>query len=143
MRAEFFPEVAAVLARDPQPAPPATPDETARTVYFLMLVAQVMEDVWLACELDTYWAQAGGADPAGYCARLSGRLPLLHLKDYVISPKNEPVTAALGEGNLSIPIILREAEMADCHWYIVEQEDAADPFADIATSYRYLKSLAS
>lgn len=101
------------------------------------------DPILLHAELDTYWAQAGGADPAGYCARLSGRLPLLHLKDYVISPKNEPVTAALGEGNLSIPIILREAEMADCHWYIVEQEDAADPFADIATSYRYLKSLAS
>jgi sugar phosphate isomerase/epimerase len=102
------------------------------------------DPILLHAELDTYWVQAGGADPAGYCARLSGRLPLLHLKDYVISAQNEPTTAALGEGNLSIPIILREAEMADCQWYIVEQEGGtSDPFSAIATSLRYLKGLAS
>ena len=93
-------------------------------------------------ELDTYWVQAGGGDPAGYCARLSGRLPLLHLKDYAIDATNTPVTAALGEGNLSIPTILREAESAACEWYVVEQDDGfEDPFEAIATSLRYLKSV--
>jgi len=100
------------------------------------------DPILLHAELDTYWVQAGGADPAGYCARLSGRMPLIHLKDYVISAENEPTMAALGEGNLSFPIILREAEMADCQWYIVEQDRGfSDPFEAIATSYRYLKSL--
>jgi sugar phosphate isomerase/epimerase len=93
-------------------------------------------------ELDTYWVQAGGGDPAGYCARLSGRLPLLHLKDYAIDDKNEPIMAALGQGNLSFPTILREAESAGCEWYIVEQDRGfTDPFAAIATSLAYLKSL--
>lgn len=101
------------------------------------------DPILLHAELDTYWVQAGGGDPAGYCARLSGRLPLIHLKDYVISRDNTPISAPLGEGNLSFPIILREAEMADCHWYIVEQEDCPEPFAAIETSYRYLKSLAA
>jgi len=92
--------------------------------------------------LDTYWVQAGGGDPAGYCARLSGRLPLLHLKDYAITPENEPTTAALGEGNLNFPTILREAQAAGCEWYIVEQDNGfVDPFAAIATSLKYLKSL--
>jgi len=93
-------------------------------------------------ELDTYWVQAGGGDPAGYCARLSGRLPLLHLKDYAITAENAPITAALGEGNLNFPTILREADAAACEWYIVEQDGGfEDPFVAIATSLRYLKSL--
>jgi sugar phosphate isomerase/epimerase len=93
-------------------------------------------------ELDTYWVQAGGGDPAAYCARLSGRLPLLHLKDYGISEQNQPVMAALGEGNLSFRYILREAEAAGCEHYIVAQDSGfTDPFAAAATSLRYLEQL--
>jgi sugar phosphate isomerase/epimerase len=93
-------------------------------------------------ELDTYWVQAGGGDPAGYCARLSGRLPLLHLKDYGIDQQNLPVMAALGEGNLNFPIILREADAAGCEWFIVEQDRGfTDPFEAVAVSLRYLKAL--
>lgn len=93
-------------------------------------------------ELDTYWVQAGGGDPAGYCARLSGRLPLLQLNDYAITPQNQPSMAALGEGNLNFPTILREADAAGCEWYIVEQDRGfEDPFVAIATSLKYLKSL--
>jgi sugar phosphate isomerase/epimerase len=93
-------------------------------------------------ELDTYWVQAGGGDPAGYCARLSGRLPLLHLKDYAVDAESGPTTAALGDGNLNFPTILREADAAGCEWFIVEQERGfSDPFEAIAVSLRYLKSL--
>jgi sugar phosphate isomerase/epimerase len=100
------------------------------------------DPIMLHGELDTYWVQAGGGDPAGYCARLSGRLPLLHLKDYAITAENDPITAALGEGNLNFPTILREADSAACEWYIVEQDRClTDPFEEIATSLRYLKSL--
>jgi sugar phosphate isomerase/epimerase len=101
-----------------------------------------MDPVMVHGELDTYWVQAGGGDPAGYCARLSGRLPLLHLKDYAITSENEPIPAALGQGNLNFPTILREAESAGCEWYIVEQDHGFDdPFEAIATSLAYLKSL--
>jgi sugar phosphate isomerase/epimerase len=100
------------------------------------------DPIMLHGELDTYWVQAGGGDPAGYCARLSGRLPLLHLKDYAMTAENEPITAALGEGNLNFPTILREADAAACEWYIVEQDRClTDPFEEIATSLKYLKSL--
>jgi sugar phosphate isomerase/epimerase len=92
--------------------------------------------------LDTYGVQAGGAEPAGYCARLSGRLPLLLLQDYAISPKNEPFEAALGDGNLSLSRILREAEAAACDWYVVGQGGSVEaPFAAIARSLSFLKSL--
>jgi sugar phosphate isomerase/epimerase len=100
------------------------------------------DPVMLHGELDTYSVQAGGGDPAGYCARLSGRLPLLHLTDYGIDGDNQPTMAALGEGNLNFPVILREADAAGCEWFIVEQErGASDPFEAIAVSLRYLKSL--
>jgi sugar phosphate isomerase/epimerase len=108
----------------------------------LDILYERMDPVMVHGELDTYWVQAGGADPAGYCARLSGRLPLVHLKDYAITQSNEPIMAALGEGNLSFPTILREAESAGCEWFIVEQERGfTDPFEAITTSFRYLKSL--
>ena len=100
------------------------------------------DPVMLHGELDTYWVQAGGADPAAYCARLSGRLPLLQLKDYAVDESEQPTMAALGEGNLNIPVILREADAAACEWYIVEQDRGCeDPFAAIAASLKYLKSL--
>jgi sugar phosphate isomerase/epimerase len=99
------------------------------------------DPVLVHAELDTYWVQLGGGDPAGYCARLSGRLPLLHLKDYAITRENTPITAALGEGNLSFPTILREAESAACEWYVVEQEAGFDdPFQAITTSLQFLRA---
>jgi sugar phosphate isomerase/epimerase len=100
-----------------------------------------MDPVMVHAELDTYWVQLGGGDPAGYCARLSGRLPLLHLKDYTVDDQAQPIMAPLGEGNLNFPTILREAQAAACEWYIVEQDLCAeDPFASIATSLSYLKA---
>lgn len=91
-------------------------------------------------ELDTYWVQYGGGDPARYCARLSGRLPLLHLKDYAIDGAGRPVTAALGEGNLNFTTILREAESAACDWYVVEQDCPPEAaFQAIATSLAFLR----
>lgn len=93
-------------------------------------------------ELDTYWVQAGGGDPAGYCARLSGRLPLVHLKDYAVDSQNLPVMAALGEGNLNFSTILREADAAACEWFIVAQDRGfTDPFEASAVSLRYLQRL--
>lgn len=100
------------------------------------------DPVLMHAELDTYWVQLGGGDPAAYCARLSGRLPLLHLKDYTIGADGAPVMAVLGEGNLNFPTILREADAAACQWYIVEQDHGFDDaFAAVTQSLRYLEAL--
>lgn len=94
-------------------------------------------------EIDTYWIQNGGHDPAAWCRRLNGRLPLIHLKDYI--PRgNTPAFAPVGHGNLDMPGIIRAAEASGCQWFIVEQDDCygEDPFEALAKSYRYLETLA-
>lgn len=99
----------------------------------------------LTGELDTHWVQRGGGDSVAWCRRLKGRLPLLHLKDYVISgPNHEPRFAEIGSGNLDMPAIVKAAEDSGCQWFIVEQDNCygADPFDCLATSYRYMEHLA-
>lgn len=109
----------------------------------LDLLYERMDPFMVHAELDTYFVQLGGGDPAAYCARLSGRLPLLQLDDFVIGDGEQPVTAPLGDGNLNLRVIVREAEAAACELYVVEQEPAPeiDAFAAITKSFRYLTSL--
>lgn len=95
---------------------------------------------YLRAELDTYWVQFGGGDPVKWCARLRGRLPVLHLKDYVIDRENRATFAEIGNGNLDFPAIIAEAERAGCEWYVVEQDICpGDPFESIRVSFEYLR----
>ena len=94
-------------------------------------------------EIDTFWIQNGGADPVAWCKKLKKRLPLIHLKDYTVNG-NAPAFAAVGQGNLNMPAIVKAAEKAGCEWFIVEQDDCygRDPFDNLAASFAYLKTLA-
>lgn len=94
-------------------------------------------------EIDTFWIQNGGADPVAWCKKLKNRLPLIHLKDYTVM-EHKPSFAAVGQGNLNMPAIVKAAEKAGCEWFIVEQDDCygRDPFDNLAISYAYLKGLA-
>jgi sugar phosphate isomerase/epimerase len=88
--------------------------------------------------LDTYWIQAGGADPAKIIEMLSGRVPCIHLKDYAFGPK----MAAIGEGNINFDRVFEKAEAAGTEYMFVEQDDCygEDPFECLKRSYAYLKS---
>jgi sugar phosphate isomerase/epimerase len=94
----------------------------------------------LKAELDTYWVQAGGANPVTWIRKMAGRLPVLHLKDYAIGPDQNPRVAEVGLGNLEWAEILEAAATAGCEWYVVEQDVCpGDPFVSIETSLRYLR----
>lgn len=96
----------------------------------------------LLAELDIHWVQAGGGDPAAWCRKLAGRVPLLHVKDYSVSLSGERRFAEAGSGNLDIPGILRAAEASGCRWFIIEQDVCeTDPFDCIARSLAYLSQL--
>ena len=88
--------------------------------------------------LDTYWVQVGGGDPAQWLERLSGRVPVIHLKDYAFGP----TMAVLGEGNLNFDRIFEKAEAAGTKYMLVEQDDCngEDPFDCLKRSYDYLKA---
>lgn len=94
----------------------------------------------LKAEIDVYWIQAGGGDPAAWIKKCRGRQPLLHLKDMVVTQNGEQRFAEIGEGNLNWPSILQAALESGVEWYIVEQDTCYnhDPFESLAISYRNL-----
>ncbi len=94
-------------------------------------------------EIDTYWIQHGGGDPAAYVRQMKGRIPLLHLKDMGIH-EGKPVMAEVGEGNLNWEAILSEAQKSGVEWYLVEQDHCLrDPFESLEISYNNLKKMLS
>jgi sugar phosphate isomerase/epimerase len=89
-------------------------------------------------EMDTYWVQRAGIDPAKYLHGLKDRCPLLHIKDMESGP--EQFFAEIGEGILDFNAIFNEADFAKVQWLIVEQDECRKPaFESIAISYRNLQ----
>jgi sugar phosphate isomerase/epimerase len=96
---------------------------------------------YLKAEIDTYWVQHGGGDPAQWIARMKGRMPVVHLKDMVILD-NQQIMAEIGEGNLNWPAIIKACKEADVEWYAVEQDECQrDPFESLEISYRNLAAM--
>ncbi|MFN3648927.1 MAG: sugar phosphate isomerase/epimerase family protein [Armatimonadota bacterium] len=94
-------------------------------------------------EIDTYWIQHGGGDPAWWIRRMQGRLPVVHLKDMSIRDGKEQLMAEVGEGNLNWPAILEACREAGVRWYVVEQDHTyeRDPFDSLAISLRNLQAM--
>ena len=90
-------------------------------------------------ELDTFWIQAGGANPAEYIRELAGRVPCIHLKDYAVGKNMAPI----GEGNINFEAVVAACEYAGAKYLLVEQDDCngEDPFDCLKRSYDYLESL--
>ncbi len=110
--------------------------------WLAMLYDQAPPDM-LKAEIDTYWIQAGGGDPAAWVAKCAGREPLLHLKDMIVTPQREQRFAEIGEGNLNWPAILDAAEKGGVEYYLVEQDRCygRDPFESLAISYRNMAAM--
>jgi sugar phosphate isomerase/epimerase len=103
------------------------------------LAYQVLLDLLapeVVVELDVYWTQLAGADPARVARDLGDRLRFLHVKD---GPANTPEApmVAVGQGRLDIPAILRANPAA--RWHIVELDRCAtDMLTALRDSYTYL-----
>ena len=95
----------------------------------------------LQAELDTYWLQYGGANPAEWILRLKQRVPLVHLKDMAVVGGNT-VMAEVGEGNLDWARILDACRAAGTEWLVVEQDECfRDPMESLAISFSNLTKL--
>lgn len=95
----------------------------------------------LLFEIDTYWVVYAGADLLDLISRLSGRIPMIHLKD--MSPDKR--MAPIGEGTLNWPAILPACLAAGTEVFAVEQDDCygRDPFDCLASSWRFLQNNAT
>jgi sugar phosphate isomerase/epimerase len=95
----------------------------------------------LQAELDTYWLQFGGANPAEWILRLKNRVPIVHLKDMAVVG-GKTVMAEVGEGNLDWPRILDACRAAGTQWLVVEQDECLrDPMESLAISFSNLSRL--
>ncbi len=94
--------------------------------------------------LDTHWVQRGGGDVCKWIKKLSGRIDILHLKDFMVykdSETNEtlPTYAEIGNGNLDWDDIIAAAADAGVKYYVVEQDTcSADPFESLKISSDYI-----
>jgi sugar phosphate isomerase/epimerase len=91
-------------------------------------------------EVDAYWAQAAGEDPAVLVRDLGARAALLHVKDGP-AVKGEALDRQVpaGEGTLDWPAIAAAGRSA-VEWLVVEfDEHAGDLFAALGRSLAYLE----
>jgi sugar phosphate isomerase/epimerase len=105
------------------------------------LFVEATDPALVTFELDIYWAQVAGVDPIALLGRLSGRVPLVHLKDRAAG--ETPTDAPVGEGTIDWAPVLAAAEAAGTEWYIVEQDHPNDALTDVATSLRNLQGMAT
>ena len=110
-------------------------EETGEIVYKHML-EHLSVDVHF--EVDTYWVQTGGCDPAAVVKELGTRCPLLHIKDGPCD-RDKSMTAC-GAGIVDIPAIVAAAGDTT-EWMVVELDRCdTDVVEAVAESYRYLVS---
>lgn len=95
--------------------------------------------------LDTFWVQAGGANPVDYIHDLKGRLPCIHLKDFAYGRGDsfKVNMAAVGEGNINFKAVINAAADAGTQYLLVEQDDChgENPFDCLKRSYNNLRAL--
>ncbi len=92
----------------------------------------------LQTQLDTCWVNVGGENPVDYINKYAGRMPTIHLKDFVgaksenmygliglndDSGKNEVFELRpVGKGVQDFPAIVEAADKGGAEWFIVEQD---------------------
>lgn len=111
----------------------------------LDILYEASDPRYLKAEIDTYWVQHGGSDPAAWIRRLKGRMPVVHLKDMAVQAEGwnvQPIMAEVGEGNLNWPEILKACREAGVEWYAVEQDVCQrDPFESLKISFTNLQAM--
>jgi sugar phosphate isomerase/epimerase len=92
-------------------------------------------------ELDMYWIQHAGENPAAYLKKLANRCNLVHQKD--MEPGEEKRFAPVGTGLLDFKSISDAAAGLGVEWGVVEQDRCydKDPLQNVELSFRNLQKL--
>jgi len=92
----------------------------------------------LLAEIDTYWVEHGGEDPAAYIRKYAGRQAILHLKD--MADDEEQSFAEIGNGILDWDDIHQAAIEAGVEYYAVEQDRCpGDPLDSARMSLEFIR----
>lgn len=102
---------------------------------------------YVSFQMDIFWIQFGGGDPAGLLKKYGDRWKTMHLKDMKKGTKKDLTgltstenDVALGTGELDIPGILKEAKKIGIKHYFIEDE-SSNITTQVPQSIEYLKSL--
>jgi sugar phosphate isomerase/epimerase len=91
-------------------------------------------------EIDTYWVQAGGANPVDWINKVKSRMKVVHFKDMGVDSNRQVIMTEIGEGNLNWPCIIEACTDIGVEWALVEQDICQrDPFESLAISLKNLK----
>jgi len=112
------------------------------------LMMQETDPKYVTFEMDVFWVQYPGLDPAKWLEKYPKRWELIHLKDMKKGLKTGDQTGkadvtndvALGTGQLDMPAILRAAKKAGVKWYFIEDESPSVK-DQIPVSLKYLKNV--
>jgi sugar phosphate isomerase/epimerase len=103
------------------------------TTFFDRLVAGTDPGA-VSFELDAFWVNRGGADPARVLSEHADRIGLVHIKD--AQRGDAAVDVPFGEGGLDWEAILGAADKAGVEYYVVEQDNPGDAFEDVTIALR-------
>jgi sugar phosphate isomerase/epimerase len=94
-------------------------------------------DPRIGFELDTYWVARAGDDPLAFLRLHADRVSHLHLKDMAA----EGSMADVGAGTLPVAEIIAQAWQQGVRHFLVERDDAPDPWASLAASLDSLRAM--
>lgn len=104
-----------------------------QTVHQLMM-EQLDPSVF--AEVDIYWVQTGGGDPAAVIRGLGKRAPLIHVKDGPCV-QDPAIMTAVGQGKVDVRAALNANPGAE--WHVVELDACAtDMLQAVKDSYTFL-----
>lgn len=120
------------------------PLEDGKTIYERLLTELDPKNTVL--ELDCYWTQNAGIDPAAFLREHGDRIRLIHLKDMGVrrnaeTGRAESFITEVGHGNMNYKGIVQAANEVNIEYYIVEQDANwidDDPMKAVASSCRYI-----
>ncbi len=117
----------------------------------------------LKTEIDTCWVKYAGIDPVSYLNQYSGRIPIVHLKDYIGRKHDGVAPYALiglnddqadknvedfefrpvGYGIQDVPALIDAALKGGVKWFVIEQDQSTrrTPLEDAALSIETLNRI--
>ncbi|OCT12072.1 xylose isomerase [Paenibacillus pectinilyticus] len=86
----------------------------------LTYILEPSADNAVLAEVDVFWVQKAGQDPAAFIRPYSRRMPTMHVKD--MSDDERQTYAEIGTGVIDFDPILIWGEQNGVEWYVVEQD---------------------